>query len=381
MNARLTVFPLLVLAAVPFAAGQEQPASAGPQPERAPSPDLVARYEQMAAELKQAVPQREIKINVVPAVQTKLFRADPKLLLNKFVAQFALRRDSASLRDFGGGDFGFGSTRLASQFIPKTREALRTQHEYLLDQCPLDARPDQRMIDFLTSEDCDRDVRNTAMWRGYSEIEMTFRVFAPTAEEAEQRARAIMQLYDCGYTRPVQRLALAEGRHVLEQSRKLAQDLPMLSAAIAAEEAKLAKPSEISHEILTELKAQKVMQTVELAGLNARVKACDAMLGDPKRLEVSTLQSVSDMKVKAEIERVGIKEKLDQINDFIAEGDARNAAQSRLEELSFKHGSLQSTIEGQERRAWSHSALFTHFRPLDLAENRIDIGPVEWVSE
>src|SRR2546422_8396245 len=41
-------------------------------------------------------------------------------------------------------------------------------------------------------------------------------------------------------------------------------------ADLRAEEAKLEKPSEISTDILSQLKAQKVMVAVELAGLNAR---------------------------------------------------------------------------------------------------------------
>ena len=44
------------------------------------------------------------------------------------------------------------------------------------------------------------------------------------------------------------------------------------AAALKQEQEKLAKPSEISTDILSQLKAQKVMVAVELAGLNARVK-------------------------------------------------------------------------------------------------------------
>jgi hypothetical protein len=123
------------------------------------------------------------------------------------------------------------------------------------------------------------------------------------------------------------------------------------------------------------------MQTVELAGLNARVKACDAMLADPKRLEVSALQSISDMKVKAEIERVGIKEKLDQINVFIAEGDARKQAFNQQAALVRQRSRLRDTIEGNVTMAQSRLDLAKHFGPLDLPGNEIAVGPIEWVSE
>ena len=159
---------------------------------------------------------------------------------------------------------------------------------------------------------------------------------ASTAEEAEARAAAILRLYDCGAARPLQRYFLAEAQEYLTEARAACDQFAKLSDEIAAEEEKIAKPSEVSPDILSQLKAQRVMVAVELAGLNARVKACDSMLNEPKRLEVSTLQSISDMKVKAEIERIGTKEKLDQINSFIAEGDRREGIQKNLDQLGAK---------------------------------------------
>jgi hypothetical protein len=383
MSIRLTGIALMLLAGLSLAAGQDQPTGASPpSPEPATSQDLAARYEQMAVELKQGVPEREITIKAVPAVKTKLFRADPKLLENKFVATFELKRSIPLPRSSRGG--GFGSSpdwvRPLSESMNWFSQPLRAQLKSLIEKSPEDARPPKRMIDFLTSDDCDRDVRHSGMGR-VMQLDLSFQVFAPTAEIAEERARAIIQLYDAGFSQPHQRAALQEGQQALEQARKHSEELPKLTAAISAEQAKLAKPTEISAEILAELKAQKVMQTVEMAGLNARVKACDAMLADPKRLSGSALESISDMKVKAEIERVGIKEKLDQINAFIAEGDQRNATGQREADLFRQRSGVVDQIEANQRVATSQAELFTHFRPLDLDKNLINIGPVEWVSE
>jgi hypothetical protein len=237
------------------------------------------------------------------------------------------------------------------------------------------------MLDFLTSDDCDRDVRYSAMLQGVSRINLFFHVFAPTAEEAEQRARAIVQLYDAGFCRPLQQLLLGEGQKFLEQIRSQNAELDQLAAAIRAEDEKLAKPSEISGDILSQLKAQKVMVAVELAGLNARVKACDAMLTDPKKLEISTLQSVSDMKVKAEIERVGIKEKLDQINIFISEGDLRAAARSRQLELREKSRRLRPSIQQNEHAATRYPELVALYGPFQIPDNQITVGPIEWTQQ
>jgi hypothetical protein len=202
---------------------------------------------------------------------------------------------------------------------------------------------------------------------------LQYTMFAPTAEEAERRARAIVQLCDAGYSRPIQRQLLEKGQAVLADTRSKAAALPKFAAEIAGQEATLAKPSEITPDILSQLKAQKVMVAVELAGLNARVKACDAMLGEPRKLEISTLQSISDMKVKAEIERVGIKDKLEQINVFIQEGDQRTAVQKRHLELVAKRDDLQAQIRSQVALA---SALADLISQYSFEVKQFSVGPI-----
>ncbi|HZN36211.1 MAG TPA: hypothetical protein VFB80_20420, partial [Pirellulaceae bacterium] len=124
----------------------------------------------------------------------------------------------------------------------------------------------------------------------------------------------------------------------------------------------------------------KVMVAVELAGLMARVKACDGMLKDPKRLEISTLQSISDMKVKAEIEFVGIKEKLDQINAFIGEGNDREAAASRLATAETNKARAQSRLASADNSALSYGELVLIYAPLQIEGNQIIISPIQWTN-
>jgi len=339
---------------------------------------LEERYQQLAEQLKQEIPKRDLKVQVVEAQKTRLLRVDPKLLENKFVAQFELRLSETAAERRQGFAFPDRTAALAMQ---KLQDTIGVQLKSLVQQCPAEHRPNQRMIDFLTSDDCDRDVRYSAMSRGPNQFNLSFQVFAPTAEEAEQRARAIIQLYDAGFCRPLQQSLLGEGQKFLEQIRSQNAELGQLAAAIRAEDEKLAKPSEISEDILSQLKAQKVMVAIELAGLNARVKACDAMLVDPKKLEITALQSISDLKVKAEIERVGIKEKLDQINIFISEGDLRATSFSRRQELGNKRDELQRPIRLNQGGATRYAALVTLYGLFQIPENQITVGPIEWTQE
>jgi hypothetical protein len=158
------------------------------------------------------------------------------------------------------------------------------------------------------------------------------------------------------------------------------QKLAKQAAALKQEQEKLAKPSEISADILSQLKAQKVMVAVELAGLNARVKACDDMLKDPKKLEISALQSISDMKVKAEIERVGIREKLEQINTYIGEGENRQATQGTITSLRDELSKQLRTARGFLAQVERMTGLYDLYATIPLQDDRITISPVEWTN-
>jgi hypothetical protein len=396
------------------------------QPRRAPrekiDDELVRRYERMEAQLQAPVPKRTYRIERGEPAKSKLFRADPKLLENKFVASFAIRLDSARGAEPDreqtittayqlDSDLAAGHAVFRGEFTsyPADLRALSTWDQYrylmpwtrdlglqrttigegfqqMLGRCNPDDRPDEQIAAFLTSPDANRDVqRGKQVVRrqsdGRSETRgWSFIIYAPTAEEAERRAAGMLQLIDGGLCRPMQRYLLTEGKQALTRALSQFEQVAKELATLNAEEEKLAKPSEINPEILSQLKAQKVMIGIELSGLNARVKACDEMLKDPKRLELSALQSITDMKVKAEIERVGIKEKLDQINALIGEGDSRQATQAEIARLrSQVHGTEQIAL-ASERAACLLADVFDLYQPPPLAGEAITVSPVEWTE-
>lgn len=416
---------LLALSLRPASAQEEAAATKPPEPPRVPA-ELEERYQKMADQLQQPPAKRDFKVVAVELQKTPLFRPDPKLFENKFVARLTLRPGGVDVNkpgdvqahsqrlqlhneyaraypdelrkllyvgnmslvyasQFGDGGFGgFGGAPATDQ------EQVNDHFRRLAEQSPDELEPPKRQVEFLTSADSSRDIVPSLLpvtilgrqgFGGTSIQEVGYFIYAPTADEAEQRARAIVQLYDGGFSRPMQRFLLEQGQKSLEQARGQYAELAKLAEATRVENEKLAKPSEISPDILSQLKAQKVMVAVELAGLSARVKACDAMLTDPKKLEISTLQSISDMKVKAEIERVGIKEKLDQINIFIGEGDQRQGAQDRLVTIQSKEKSLRRTISGTDRLIRNYAELFDLYAPFAVPDNQITVGPIEWTQQ
>jgi hypothetical protein len=337
-----------------------------------------ARFREInEAEFKQP-PQRDYKVEMGEPQKTKLFRADPKLFENKFVAQVILGARDQSKPDFRGNDprsaSGFAKEMVDRIALENGSHGRRSFLKLLAEYCPADQRPDAQLA-FLTSAEFDRDVRGMLDGHGF-----TFTVYAPTADEAKDRAAAIVRLYDCGACRPLQQYFLIEGRKRLAAARAKCDEYDKLSEEIRVEEEKINQPSEVSTDILSQLKAQRVMVAVELAGLSARVKACDQMLNEPKRLEVSTLQSISDMKVKAEIERIGTQEKLDRINTFIAEGDRREAIQKSISKLNARLQAVRREASNPISEAESHAQLIEHYAPRELEGNAIVISPVEWTE-
>ena len=334
-------------------------------------------------------PQRDYTVQTGELQKTKLFRADPKLFENKFVAQMVLRpRDQSRLGSAGGWSLrdqpkevsermyldrgatasGFGNRGVSvSEFFKS-----------LAANCPAEQHPQE--LDTLTAADHERDLRMMNDGQGFQ-----FVIYAPTAEQAQQRAAAILRLHDCGVSRPLQQHFLAEGQKKLAAARTQCEEYDRVRAERDAERGKLQEPSEVSTDILTELKAQRIMVAIELAGLSARVKACDQMLsppkpGDTKRLEAAAFQAISDMKVKAEIERIGTQEKLDRINAFIAEGDRRRAIQSNLVMLSGRLSNIREAAIRFIVDAETHAQLVDHFAPRELENNTLKISPVEWTE-
>jgi hypothetical protein len=381
--------------------------------------ELRERFATLDKQIEQPLPERELTVKTNPALKIPLRRPDPKLLENKFVAviKFTPAGYSRTGRDAPSQFQSFSESRRFGEIwsTPPSEKQMQlhlatwqlgepmrihdsinsdarrsppmiwsTYFQGLKELCPAELRPEPAVLDFLTSEAADRDVESGGfsafMFDQERRFDLAFAVYAPTAEEAAARARGIAKLLDGGMSRPVQTYMLARGKEKLADAEARLAEIAKLSEAIAAEEKFLATPSEISPEILTQLKSQKVMIAVEEAGLSARVKACDAMLADNRKLEISTLQSIGDMKVKAEIERVGLKEKLDQINKFIGEGDERRRRQEQIQTLAAKLRTEQSRWSYATSHATHFANLVDFFAPMQVTDNEIAVSPIEWTA-
>jgi hypothetical protein len=347
---------------------------------------LESRLAAIEEATSQKPPKRDYKVEMGPTENVKLFRADPKLLANKFAATMTLVTagvDPADLQSI---------SKYASQLVedrerPSGDNSIRDLFRSLVERCPPDERPAEQLVEFLTSADVDRDIKQNNMRQfetnsGEVVGGWAFTIYAPTAEEGENRAKAILRLIDYSKS-PLGEERFARAREALAAARRKEMELAKITDGIEALDAKIAQPSDIHGDILSELKAQKIMVTIELSGLSARVKACDEMLKESsvqRELSVSTLQSVSDMKIKAEIERIGIKEKLDQINKFIEEGDSRVATQNRILELHGARKLAEDQLRTLEMEAAQNVAQLRLGLPPHLLGNKLYVCPIEWTN-
>ncbi|HUE74525.1 MAG TPA: hypothetical protein VMP01_26900 [Pirellulaceae bacterium] len=350
--------------------GRESPP---PDADRVPE-ELEKLVNEIDEETLAKPPERDFKVEKGAAEQVKLFRADPKLLENKFRARMVLSVGAIE--------------RMQSAFGKNSSEAFPTLSGYfkfLSELCPKDQLPSQVAMDFLTSIECDRDVQWSydAALQDEGRRERYLSVYATTEELAEQRARAIVQLFD-GFCRALQRDSLTKAKKSLEAARKGYEEVARQTESIKAKEKLLDKPSEITTEILTQLRAQKVMIGVELAGLEARIKACNRMLL-PTNVDLKSekaRESVSDMKVRAEVELVGTKEKLDRINALIAEGKSRTDLREEIDRLKAARQELQRDIVDRHQRGAEAyvGAVSLYYAPLEIKDNKITISPIEWTN-
>jgi hypothetical protein len=408
------LFVLIPLIAAPALSQERSSRNDGPQPPEKLSEKIQQAFKEQEQQAQQEVSKRDFKFKTeAEPVKTQLFRPDPKLLKNKFVANFVLIAaelnwsDSASFAEFRRRQNAENS--LARYYPDRLRPLLAWEQTYifrphhgvrdsdaislhelfkqLAENCQAESRPDQALVDLLTSAVERGDIQrrrigflsDSGKRVAISELRAwQFTLFAPTTEEARQRSATILQLLDCGLSRPMQRFALEQGKASLASARQAESEIATANKAIAVEQEKLDKPSEISADILSQLKAQKIMVAIELSGLIARGKACDEML--TRELPASTLASIGDMKVKAEIDRIGIKEKLDQINALIAEGEARQAARARLITLTEAKRRALSSLSSAQTTAAQYADIFELYSPLQLENNQITISPIEWTN-
>lgn len=387
----------------------QQPADAARLPDQV-SASLDRLFEEIDEKSLNEAPKRDYKVEKGQEKEIKLFKTDPKLLENKFVASarlVAMRhvprdpRPDRSIAQMEGqmmaelmqpeltggipihwdpAGRSLYTGRPSRAIIGSINTPIREYFSSVIPLCPKAELPSKDIVDFLTSAESDRDISWTIEYT-QGDVDWLIEAYAPTQLAAEQRVAAIIRVLDCALCRPLQRTCLSEGRKSLQAARKGYEDVAKQSEGLQVEEGKSVTSSELTQDILLQLKSQKVSVSIELATLNARVKKCDEKLKElENKPQGALLETVNDLKVKAEIDLAAVKEKLAQIDAFIAEANNATAHRAKILQMQSSLGQLREGIRRHERRAETLGRAVLLCEPLPLKVNQMTISPVKWTN-
>jgi hypothetical protein len=345
----------------------------------AQAPDLQERVAKRKAAFKEVedkwakVLQRTIDFVEGEKKSVRLFKVDPELIEQKFMASVRLRLPSR--RHLQGLALLHSSTSIEAVVTPSTATkevTVSAQFEALSEHLPKEHAISETTLKFLTSETADRDVQITNGPTG----ETIYSVYAPTAEVAEDRVNAIMALMDAGL-RSLQTRAIEQAREQINQWDGLQKQISELEKQIVAEREKLAQPSELTKEVVDSLIVQKIASEVKIAGLSARIKLCEDKL-KAEKISPQTQETLRDAQVRAEIELAGLEEELVRIKMLVRAGLDRQAMQQNVSRLLSDLQAHQHRVEQSLRSIASLAEAAEEFAPPHLGD-KVAISPIEWV--
>ncbi len=339
------------------------------------------------------IPERKIQFeHDENAFRQKLFRADPELLAQKYVAsvRFQFPRETAPSRDVVRQlpkelqallIYDAQAILLGLQF-PGPVRYLRP-HEYfagLIANLPEDNKPALEALAFFTKDDEITPFSTTA--RTHDELrphQGTFHIPALTAEDAQQRAETLIHLFDYGLTLPIlkhlQALKLDEEAKLLEVENVAAKAQETIDA-ISKE---LEETQVMSAEVLTALTTQQRLLTIDLAGTKARMFAAAKMLtrGD---LTQSRIEHIENIKITSEIEMAGLAERLRLLDEIIGQARQRLQVSKNMGNAKMQIASNTMSKRRLEQLIAKYVEAIDLLKPFPLVDDKVVIQPLQWTE-
>lgn len=334
----------------------------------------------------------------VEPVEIALFAADPKLLEYKVAATVAIRWPSVSRSDYmrmysRGPEELTPTEKLrrkywAALLDPRENSRSRgflsveaTSHFKGLVESAPEALRSQPGAKLLLEQNRIRIVRrpgaaSTGRPATSYEIVQVIQFLGPDEATVKSMVNSLLTIYDQTLSTPIQELMIAD-----MQGRK--KKLPALLEKLKTEVKKAADKEKhyeqfefITTATIDDLKTQKRLIAVDMAGAKARIEACQKILAagipTPK-----TREQVESIKITAEIELVGLTAQKDTISQIIDDGTTRIrlmsefTRQERIVDNARKV--LQRAVETIEEL---DSGRHNH-RPLNVEEAKIQ--PIKWL--
>jgi hypothetical protein len=207
----------------------------------------------------------------------------------------------------------------------------------------------------------------------------TYFLLAPTPERARELTQALFILFDQGITEPIQeqikKLKEVEGRILQDYREKLAaaqRELDELSQT--------KNPEVLEPQAINDLKTQRRLLEVDLAGVKARIDACETIL-NRGGLTNARRDQVENVKIAAEIELAGLAARQKTLNAIIDEAEKSRDFSARLRQKQMEVTNLQRRLRDAEQRLAAHVETIKQFVPFRPVDDKVVIRPIKWEAK
>jgi hypothetical protein len=302
-----------------------------------------------------------------------LFEADPKLLERQFVAEvklivpsyYELPREQYNVADiYPVYEAVLDSTRDISRLLDRI-----VQYQKLSGEQMMMLVAERRFVRNVTAP---RDPGTSQR----QERTASYDILAPTPERAKELSLALLATLDAVLTQPIQR-ELQQRKEGYE--KQIAQNREMLSVAVKERDTlkeQLKTAESLDAQAIGDLRTQRRLLEVDLAGVRARVEACEALL-NRGGLTNSRKEQVENLKVAAEIELAGLAARQKTLDFIINQGDKGLALASK--DKSVK--SQESNIRRFEGYVADTQRRMDMYGPFRLVDDKVVIRPIKWEKQ
>jgi hypothetical protein len=340
-------------------------------------------------------PRREIAFEVSDEeVELSLFRADPELLNQRFVAHvdiYVPARSQFSLpQSFYDLAWCEGYNLLVSNTRQQDSVPLGDFFARMADKLDNDPAMTRDRMEFFSSDAVrDHYVTIAPTREGRNDPYFRFRILAPSEDLARQRAETLVRMLDHAIASPLQqhlRGELQTHQQDMEALQKQLTEAKELAARLV-DQYKKASEAGIDRDELSRLTTERRLMDVDLAGIRARIDSAEQILAK-LRVDVQNgkpvhgrIEKVEEIKITAEVDLAGLaarRKVLDQLidegNDHAKLGSMASEAENSVNSLAGRVRSKMGPLEAAGELERTYSILFT---PKD---NKIVIHPIKWTG-
>ncbi len=207
----------------------------------------------------------------------------------------------------------------------------------------------------------------------------TFIILAHTPERAKELTQALLTFFDHGIVAPIQE-QLKKAQEGLEE--ELAQSSAGLAGAQKVRDAATQQMKDVEvleDQAINDLKTQRRLLEVDLAGVKARIDACEAILN--RDLSKTRRDQVENVKITAEIELAGLAARQKTLDTIIDQGQKAATLGFQLRKAQNEVSQWQGRIAQTEQRIADYVRKIELHGPFRLVDEKVVIHPIKWEAK